>query len=358
MSSGESFVQVSSRGQFVILKEVPQAVIALRMLFDKISQERTPPQVQRKSGLVTDAAILGVGIFTVVALVGIAAASLIFAMSERKQLADLRSRTEDRLASNERDLAAVADGLGQLTAINEAAKPDFAKRLPEMLNRDVRLALQNDDAIVALERIAALTRKARETKASTDAGLMAEVARQVLRLMDSELVLSIEDTNNLRNDRLTGPAMEAVTELVGYRSFLLNSPLGLTEGVTAHNAMLVLPKLHEFSPQDSSSKIYASPRLMGSDMRGLPAKLELMDRTEVIPTEEAKTLIVDGYDLKLDGLDARNVLFTNCKITYSGAPIALDNVYFSNCTFSIERAGKDFAAATLTPSGQTGIIKR
>jgi len=329
------------------------------MLFDKISQERTPPQVQRKSGLVTDGAILGVGIFTVLALIGIAAASLIFAMSERKQLADLRTRTEDRLASNERDLAAVADGLGQLTAINEASKPDFSKRLPEMLNNDVRRALQNDDAIVALERIAALTRKAREIKASTDPAMMAEVARQVLRLMDSEQApLTIEDANNLRNDRLTGPAMEAVTELVGYRSFLLNSPLGLTEGMTAHNAMLALPKLHEFIPRDTSSKIYASPRSMGSDMVGLPAKLSLLDRAEVIPTEEAKSLIVDGYNLKLDGIDARNVLFTNCKITYSGAPISLDNVYFSNSTFLIERAGKDFAAATLTPSGQTGIIKR
>ena len=159
--------------------------------------------------------------------------------------------------------------------------------------------------------------------------------------------------------KLSDPAIEAVGELIGYRSWLLPSPLGQPQDdPPAHSAMLKLPKIHAFRPLDLESKIYGSMRALGADTGSSAAKIDLLNRQEQILTEDYRSLVVEGYDLKLDGMDLRNVVFSNCKITYSGESVLLDNVYFSNCTFEIARQGKDFAGAALNPTGLVGVVKR
>jgi hypothetical protein len=328
------------------------------MLFDKPIQERPQPTSQRGPAA-KDLGLLILGGITAAALLGIAIASFIYAASERKQLSELRNRTENRLAVMDQEVTDMGAGLGRLVAVNESSKPDFAKKFPGLLDQNVQSALRNDGSVLALENITALTRQARDLKVTADAGLIDIIAKQLLRLVATPS-RGDEDAQTLTiRDRLSNPALGAIGELIGYRSFLIDSPLGqASDGAMVHGAMLILPKLHEFKPLDSASKVSGSSHALTPDVASTIARLDLMKRPEPVVTEEFKTIVVEGYDLQIDGIDARNVLFSNCKITYSGGEVALDNVYFSNCTFHMTGDSRDFANAALTPSGQTSIVKR
>ncbi|MBZ5623824.1 MAG: hypothetical protein LAQ69_34745 [Acidobacteriia bacterium] len=301
-----------------------------------------------------DWAVLGVALTAVAALVAITIGVMILAMSERKQLTALRSQTEDRLSSFDRELSALGAGVGQLIASNEASKPDFSKRFLDMLNENIRRAIANDDPILAMETATAITRKARELRINSDQEHIAAAGRDFLRLVSSET------RPTPAYDRLSAPAMEAVAELIGYRSFLLPNPLGQPQdGIAAHSAMLMLPKFHGFKPLDSESRIYGYMRSLAMGTAGTGAKLDILNRSEsILAAEPYAAVMVDGYDLKIDGLDAHNVVFRNCRITYSGSQLTLDNVYFTNCTFQMDRSGRDFARAALSASGQVTFGQR
>jgi hypothetical protein len=85
--------------------------------------------------------------------------------------------------------------------------------------------------------------------------------------------------------------------------------------------------------------------------------MDLLNGTASILNKDYSTLLVEGYDLTIDGLDVRNVVFSNCKITYSGERLTLDNVFFSNCTFEIAPAGRSFAELAFSPAGQVTFAK-
>jgi hypothetical protein len=338
------------------------------MLLDKRKQEPPPTGIKRADsspalGLFAwakDWAVVGLASITVFVLVSVAVAAMVFAMSERQQLNELRGRTEDRLTSIDRELAALGAGVGQLLSSLEASKPDFPRHFLELLNQNMDRALRNDDPILAMETATAVTKKARELRIDSDPQNIAAFGRGFLRLLEDEPlpVTPTDGPDTQANVRLYGPAIETVGELIGYRSYLLPNPLGQPDGPLAHSAMLKLPKLHSFRPLDSASKIIGTSRSLPGESGSKTARIDLLNLPEPTLSEDYRALVVDGYDLKIDGLDARNVLFINCKITYSGAPVALDNVYFSNCTFDIARQGRDFAGAALSPSGQVGFIKR
>jgi hypothetical protein len=212
-----------------------------------------------------------------------------------------------------------------------------------------------------METASAVTRKARELRVEADPVQIAIVGRAFLRLLDDEVSVpktSGDAAPGETNARLYGPAIEAVGELIGYRSFLIPSPLATSQdGVVAHSAMLMLPKLHTFRPLDSSSKIYGFMRSLTGESGTAAARINLMNRAEPLVSENYRSLLVDGYDFEIDGLDVRNAVFSNSKITYSGGELSIDNVYFSNCTFQIAPKGKDFARAALSPSGQVAMVK-
>lgn len=338
-----------------------------------MNQERTQQGIQRADNTAQpgwlawakDWVVLGIVVATVLALVWIALAAMIFAMSERKQLSGLRSRTDDRMTNIDRELAALGASVGQMIASNEASKPDFSKRFLVLLNQSVKRVLAHDDPILAMETAIAITRKARELGIEADQQQIAAAGRAFLRLLDDEKsqptvpTVPNQSLDAPPDERLYGPAIEAVGELIGYRSFLLPSPIGhLQDGAPAHSAMLTLPKLHTFRPLDSSSKIYGFMRPLPAATGGVGARIDLLNRPEPLVSEDYRALLVDGYDLEIDGLDVRNAVFSNCKITYSGGQLSLDNVYFSNCTFQIAQQGKDFARAVLSPSAQAAMVRR
>ena len=347
----------------------PRVACTTRTPFDKMGQEqvqqgiRKPRQASTPGwlGWANDWAVVGIALGTFVALVSIAVIAMIYAMSERRQLAEISTQTANRLNEIDRELEALDAGVGKILASSEASRPDFDKHVLDLLNANLKRALQNDDPILAIETAAAITRKARELKIEVSPREVAEIGLRFLTLVDdpSPSLVSTGPPAIQRERNLSDPAIEAVGELIGYRSSLLPSPLShAQDDIVAHNAMLRVSKVHSFSPRDLESKIYGSMRALGTETRSTSAKIDLFNRPEAILTEDYRSLLIEGYDLKLDGMDLRNVVFSHCNIAYSGEPVLLDNVYFSNCTFEIARQGKDFASAALSATGQVGVIKR
>jgi hypothetical protein len=65
-------------------------------------------------------------------------------------------------------------------------------------------------------------------------------------------------------------------------------------------------------------------------------------------------VVIKKLPLTLDGVHFKNIMFEDCRIFYKGGSVNLENVYFINCTFHIERRpnGEEFAQALLK-SGQS-----
>jgi hypothetical protein len=323
-----------------------------------MSQERVQQGTKRDDGKGLNARVrsrdwfLGVAAVTMVVLGGILIALSVMVLSEQKHLNEVRSNTGERLTNIDRELASICEGAGQLIATHEASKADFTGRLSELLNENLKRASRNDDPVLAMKIAAAISRKARALGIHADPEELATIARGFLRMVDDESLLT--QPAGSASDRRSAPAIEAAEELIGYRSFLLPSPFGQPQGdAVAHSAMLKLPKLHTFRPLDSTSKIFGSTQSMAATA----AKIDLLNRPEPILSEDYRALLVDGYDIKIDGMDVRNVVFHNCKIAYSGGPLTLDNVYFSNCSFEIAPEGKDFANVALAPFGKVSLVK-
>jgi hypothetical protein len=59
--------------------------------------------------------------------------------------------------------------------------------------------------------------------------------------------------------------------------------------------------------------------------------------------------------IRLDGMNLRNIIFRDMRITYEGGPLIMKNVYFVNCTFEIPniRLGQKFATAVLSGAPST-----
>jgi hypothetical protein len=332
-----------------------------RMPLDKMSQDQIQQGTKREYAVAgvgwraKDWAILSLAAVTIVVLAGIVVAAMILVMSERKQLTEVHNRTEDRLRDVNRELAALDMGMGQLIAADEASKPGFSKGFPDLLNEDLKRALQNDAPILEIKTATAIVRKARELRIDANPQQIAEVGRGFLRLVEDVGPPTTSDGKLApANDSLSIAAFETIGELIGYRSFLLPNPLGQPQDAAlVESAMLKLPKLHSFKPLNSASGIYGSMQSLAAT----GAKIDLLNGTAPLLNKDYSTLLVEGYDLRIDGLDVRNVVFSNCKITYSGERVILDNVYFSNCTFEIAPAGRNFAELAFGPSGQVTFTK-
>jgi hypothetical protein len=289
-----------------------------------------------------------------IALLAAAVTAMLYVLSEQKQLEAVRGRTEQRLAEIDYRVANLGWGLGHMIADRAAARSDFSFRFLEMINESLRKASANENPVLAMKTATAVVRKAREKGIHADPQDLADSGLGFLRLVDD--YTPSPGATGAPGEQLSEPAIETVSELIGYRSALLRTPLDLGAGETAvaQSAMQKLSRLHAFSALDNNARIYGSTQtISGSD-----ARMNLLDKSVSNPGENYRSLLVDGYDVKLDGLDLRNVVFRNSRIGYEGGPILLDTVFFSNCTFQITPQGRDLANVVLTnASGQVSLTK-
>jgi len=68
-------------------------------------------------------------------------------------------------------------------------------------------------------------------------------------------------------------------------------------------------------------------------------------------------LLVEKGSVLLDGMHFKNLIFQDAQIHYLGGSVQLENVYFLNCSFEIERkpSVKNFLIAALSPQPSTNF---
>jgi len=140
-------------------------------------------------------------------------------------------------------------------------------------------------------------------------------------------------------------AWEVVTELVNYRSSLnanLSSPLANLElhpetdylypttdiiGTFAHYGAAPISRAAKFNPIGVNS----NPGRTTGDL----------------------FLAVDNSTITLDNMEIKSVVFSNSTILYTGGAVILENVYFINCKFRINRDSSQSLIASLVEPAPT-----
>jgi len=244
-------------------------------------------------------------------------AIVLFVLLQWNTYTIFRTHTDDRLINIEKIEA-------QASASNEASKPDFANRLPLLLQGESN---QIDKLpIFSIEKIKALVAKARETKVKSDPRPIQEITQRLAPL--------------LNNSTLSGEVEATLNELLSYRSDLSDGIITTADKLysIARAATDIFPQFFPLKPLSSESKIYG--------VAEISQNLELVDGKAVIMYIGAKPnpliwqyrlVLVDGYEVNLDGLLLLNVVFRGSKIIYKGGRLDLQNTYFTNCTFQIDK---------------------
>ena len=295
-----------------------------------------------------------IAISVVIELVCVLVAAMAFVVPEQRKLNAIRIRTEERLATIDDQLSELGSGLGRLAAASAASRPDFARRFPELVNSCLQQSLQNENPILAMKTAEEMVRKARQLGVPADAPGIADMGLGFLRLVEDPPPPGVKVQVD-RTDRMSAPAMELIGELIGYRSGILQDELGEVDNTALDaGAMAKIPKLHPFKALGPASRICGSLRSLGPSQ----AKLNLLDRGDTVLSQHYQTVLVEGYSVKLDGMDMRNVVFRNSRIEYGGGRLSLDTVYFTNCTFELAPDGKDFANVLLTSAHGVASLVR
>jgi hypothetical protein len=182
-----------------------------------------------------------------------------------------------------------------------------------------------------------------------------EAAKQLLAEVRSNAIppiplKTIEQTGqSFANAGVTDPGAWSVTlDCLRYISFLSRQPplLRSRTDLGLGGWPMEVPgrflSIGEFGETDSESRavseLIVSPKDY-SNVRVAPPKYitftlsdpKLQDRPDA--------------DIKLDGFRLRGVVFRDLHIVYHGGPLRMDNVWFVNCTFSIDRQKPGFGLA-------------
>jgi len=150
-------------------------------------------------------------------------------------------------------------------------------------------------------------------------------------------------------------AWDAALSVVDYRSFL-NAELAPT---IPHFFFTTSP---EFTVKFAAAKLpNPSEAMLGVafDRKAEMASgsqsalfVKIGEEAQVVKAPREFLVEALGYNIALDHYHVKNVIIRDAKITYTGGPLILENVYFVNCTFEISQQanGQEFAKSLLNTS--------
>ena len=110
---------------------------------------------------------------------------------------------------------------------------------------------------------------------------------------------------------------------------------------------------HEQHPADEKESSFS---VVGTVPKERAAKLDHIGHNENTASAVGDEYIfAKGGAFVIDGMQMKNVIFTNVHIIYHGSPLQMDNVFFVNCTFSVDRqpSGQSFADTFLKSGPST-----
>jgi hypothetical protein len=132
-------------------------------------------------------------------------------------------------------------------------------------------------------------------------------------------------------DNHDADAWDALLQLVDYKSFnnTLSSSLPDTTNVAAFRDKYVI--------NIPSGGVHPAFSLKGSVLADIAAQTNYIgkDSNEGMVLGPA-WIVAEGGEVGLAGIQLRNIVFRNVRISYVGGPLIMKNVYFVNCTFKME----------------------
>jgi hypothetical protein len=145
-------------------------------------------------------------------------------------------------------------------------------------------------------------------------------------------------------------AWNAVLELLSYRTYVnsLTVPLGPQEPISK-----ALITQYQFNPETFPNGAFGTMRTIGSSKApDVPQfrSLSVPDLNEKLGVGPS-FLVLDSATLVLDAMYIKKVIFVNSHIIYRGGPVVLENAYFLNCTFEIDRQSNGQQLANRIMSG-------
>jgi hypothetical protein len=193
--------------------------------------------------------------------------------------------------------------------------------------------------------------------AGTDPGKLSTALQQSAQLLRNQhLYTSVDLVSGVGTALLGTPNAPPISQIrdvavsaaVNYRSFLTLEQIPNTSEVKP------VPNPREFHAfwyarqmpgvTAAEEKLFFDPHLVSGP--------EAAILTDIGKEYESATgpryfvLDAPGRELSLDGQHWRNVIVRNARIVYRGGAVILENVYFANCTFDIEKSDRGTSLLT------------
>jgi len=281
-------------------------------------------------------------------------------------------RRQDREDIRREITAAVAEGnaplrekLAAIAATLELMKPEAGKRLGAAM----RESLGDRDLALGLKTVEALAHKAKQRGIAGDPRDLAPVQAEIQRVRSANLT----------------DALNATTALLDYRSSLNQSPAPTASplAITASTGegdmgyvyfafsmspdgppavpFVLLPSAKNKLPKDVVPTVFPLLPITGpkgehdgSMIEPLAGRSGPFIKYPVEFTGGRRMIVTTppGVSILLDGFRFRNIVFRDANVSFSGKfGTKLDDVQFSNCTFSLgaESLGTSFPQAVMAP---------
>lgn len=151
-------------------------------------------------------------------------------------------------------------------------------------------------------------------------------------------------------------AWDTALQFVAYKSFL-NTTLAIRYRQVGTPGEIVTTKYETRTAPGFGPPVF---RVLGAVPLEEAAQFSVIGEPDINAGSDRGNdwIIVEGGGVILDGMRLRKVIFRSVYILYSGGPLEMYDVYFFNCTFSIEQKpnGIGLLTAALKPSPATNFI--
>lgn len=255
--------------------------------------------------------VVGITVSVILALLGLLVTVSIYAAEGIVKNAEFRTHTEDRLTDIEARLDKITGTLSTISLTlltNKPISPQSVSEAKKLLNAAISSKIEIDASAIS------------------SAGTKLVAASQAVP-----------------------SAWDTALEFASYKSSLNASAAGVPQ-IVKHS---ITTRYLYASPNGEASPQLSVYGDVPKDQAALLNKLGEDLNNNL--TRGNQVIFVTGGGLILDGMQFKNVVFRGVHITYHGAPVKMENVYFVDCTFSVERIsnGVQFADAVLSPGAAT-----
>lgn len=238
---------------------------------------------------------------------------------------DVKIEVADQLKEPLKQLGEIAGDVkeikGKLEILDPLIREITIKRMSEVENLDSK------ELIPRLPELKHLATVARTERIAVSAEAVKKVGKKLVAVGTSE-------------------AWDAALDFLNYKSFLNASLPGIPSLTSAH--IMGVGTHYEFvTPSKGAGPVLSAS--IAEVPKDQAARLDFIGVDKNPAPVGNQYLILSGGETLLDGMQMKNIAVIGVHVYYQGGPLIMQNVYFVNCTFSIDLkpTGQEFARAFL-----------